>query len=136
MKQNSEYLVQKFNSTSKKIFISFMVLFFLGGAIGASLQSLHVTWKWLEIISITLLAISVLLLAISWITPGILILLRVPWLAHAWLRGINPVAISNTSWEQLSGFQKVLIYFGSILISSFTLFGIVTFILRGIRGKW
>jgi hypothetical protein len=134
MKQNSEYLVQKFNSISRKIFVSFLVLFFLGGAIGASLRSLHVTWKWLEIISIILLAISVLLLAISWITPGILILLRVPWLAHAWLRGINPVAISDTPWKQLSGFQKFYFCFMSIVISGITLFGIVTFTLQGIRG--
>jgi hypothetical protein len=77
--------------------------------------------------------ISELLLVVSWVTPGILIVLRVPWLAHAWLRGINPIAVPSTPWEQLSGGRKASIYFYAIGISALTLFAIVGFILYTIQ---
>jgi hypothetical protein len=134
MKRSSEFTIQKFTSTSRRIYFLSIVLFFLAGAIGILLQSLSLKWKWFGVISIVLLIASVLLLAISWITPGILIISRAPWLAHAWLRGINTTIVWDKPWEQLSGFQKFLIYFWSLLLSGFTLLAIVGFILQAIRG--
>jgi hypothetical protein len=110
------------------------LLFCFSGAIGITLQFLELKWKWLEIICMTLFSISAVLLVISWITPGVLIILGTPWLAHAWLRGINSSVIWDMPWEQLSGIQKFLIYFWAIFISGSALLAIVTFILLSIRG--
>jgi hypothetical protein len=111
-----------------------MLFFCLSGVILTLLQLLELKWRWLEIINITLFAISVLLLAISWLTPGILIILGTPWLAYAWFRGMNTAIVQDKPWEQLSGFQKISIYFWAIFISGFTLLAIIAFILLAIRG--
>jgi hypothetical protein len=112
MNQNPERIIQKYTSISRRIFLSVWLLFFLGGVIAAAKIFLELEWKWLEVTGMVLFSLAELMLALSWITPGILIGFGVPWLAHAWLRGINPVAISDTPWEQLSSGKKVLTYFG------------------------
>lgn len=108
-----------------------MALFFLAGVIGIFAEAYDL--KWLGIIILSLIVISMTLLLISWIMPGALILLGVPWLARSWLRGINPIAISATPWEQLSGLQRILTYFWSVTISGFMLLAIIGFILQAIR---
>jgi hypothetical protein len=133
MSQEHQSTVQRLTYISRNIFYSFLLIFCLSAVFGIFSQVLEISWTWFEVIGHALLVFSVGLLVISWITPGILILLGKPWLAHAWLRGINPVAIWKTPWEQSSGFQDFLIYFWSILFSGFTLFGIIGFILQSFR---
>lgn len=133
MNWRSESTVKMFASISSRIFISFIVLFCLSGTIGALSIFYEIKWKWLEVFNALLYIISELLLVVSWVTPGILIVLRVPWLAHAWLRGINPIAVPSTPWEQLSSGRKASIYFYAIGISALTLFAIVGFILYTTR---
>lgn len=130
MIQEHQSTVQRVAYISRNIFYSFMLIFVTVFVISFLLE---ISGTWFELIGRVLLVFSVGLLVISWITPGILILFGKPWLAHAWLRGINPVAIWDTPWEQSSGLQKFLIYFWSILFSGFTLFGIIGFILQSFR---
>ena len=87
MKWNSELIVKKTTLISRRLFWSFMGLFFFAGVISAFAESFGP--KWLEVIVAFVGGISLILLAISWTAPGILILLGVPWLSYAWLRGIN-----------------------------------------------
>ena len=105
----------------------------MSGAIGIPIQVLELGWKWLEILGGVFIVTALLLLAISWITPGILIIFGVPWFSHAWLRGINPIVVWKKPWEQLSGFQKTLIYFWSLLFSGFTLLTIIGLLLQNFR---
>jgi hypothetical protein len=91
------------------------------------MQFLELKWKWLEMTSIILFSISAVWLVISWITPGILIISGRPWLAHAWLRGINKEVIWDTPWEELQRTQKFAIYFWSIFISGSALGALIVF---------
>lgn len=106
MEKDSDRLFQEISILSKKIFISFFVFFL--GAFVLSMAKVG----WLASISF---AISYILIFISWIAPGSFIIFGKPWLAHAWFRGINPIAISKTPWNQLSGFKKFLIYLNSLV---------------------
>ncbi len=133
MKNRSESMMQRITATSRNIFSSAILFLCLAGVISAFFQLLGLKWKWLEIVSTMLFVISVFLLAISWVTPGILIILKTPWLAHVWLRGINREVIWDKPWEQLSSIQKSLIYFWSILFFCFVLLAIIAFILQIIR---
>jgi hypothetical protein len=69
-----------------------------------------------------------ILASISWITPGILIVLKFPWLAQFWLRGINSFWFSGDPWDQLTGWKKFTIYFFSILFSSTAIIAIASYI--------
>ena len=133
MMQNEAATVQKVYRISKRIFWSSILIGCLSALLGIPLQILELTWRWFDIFGGVLIAIAMLLLVISWVTPGILIILGVPRLTHAWLRGINPVAIRNKPWEELSDFEKVLIYFWAILLSGFTLLAIIGFTLENLR---
>ena len=84
---------------------------------------------WLVLIG-GLAFVGAILFFVSWITPGILIILRVPWLAQAWLRGIDPFAYTDKPWEQLSTIQRFSVYFVSLLLSTFAVTGIIYFITR------
>jgi hypothetical protein len=68
--------------------------------------------------------------SISWITPGILILLNLPRLAQSWLRGINTVWIPGEPWEQLTDWKKFLIYFYSTIFSVITIVAIANYIIQ------
>lgn len=56
-----------------------------------------------------------LLFCVNLIMPGILILLKLPWLALAWLRGRNPIVFSATPWEELSKERRSLVFTNSII---------------------
>ena len=133
MKQDYNPAVQRVTYTSRKIFLSSILIFLISAAIGIPIQVLELRWKWLEILGGVFIVIALLLLAISWITPGVLIIFGVPWFSHAWLRGINPLAVWKKPWTQLSGFQKALIYFWSLLFSGFTLLAIIGLLLQNFR---
>ena len=106
-----------------------MLLIILAGTLSA--LNAYVNWKWLEIPGSILTAVIFILFIISWITPGLLVVLGTPQLVHAWLRGI--LGVRNKSWEELSDIEKVLIYFWAILLSGFTVLAIVGLILQDFR---
>ena len=133
MKSKSEITAEKVYSASKRIFWSCMLLIVLAGSIGVLIGSFELTWKWLGVLDSILTAVIFILLIISWITPGILVILGTPQLVHAWLRGINPIGVRNKPWEELSDIEKVLIYFWAILLSGFTILAIVGFFLSNSR---
>jgi len=137
--KNPEITVQKFTSVSGKFIVFVIVFFFLSGVISAVTTYLELKWIWLEAIAKMLILCALLLLGVSWITPGLLIILGVPNFAHAWLRGLSPIWFSNIwfsnkPWEKLSGDEKFPIYSSAIALSAVTLFAIVGFILQFLRG--
>jgi len=58
---------------------------------------------------------SMFLVCVSGILPGLFILFNAPWIAQAWLRGMNPHFIPETPWEKLSKGKKFSIYFYSVI---------------------
>jgi hypothetical protein len=133
MKWKSRITVEKTFLASRRIFWSCMLLIILAGSIGVLIKYSELTWSWLGIFDSILTAVIFLLLIVSWITPGILVILGTPQLVHAWLRGINPVGVRNKPWEELSDIERVLIYFWALLLPAFTLLAIVGFILSSFR---
>ena len=131
MNSKSEFTVRKTVLISRLIFWLFVGLFVLAGLINevAEINNLN----WLKLIPPFAGGISLILLVISWIMPGILILKGLPWLARAWHRGINPILDSDTPWDQLPSAQKFLTYFWSVLISGFALLAIIGLIIQAVR---
>ena len=125
MNQKSELAINKITTISRRIFWSSIGLFFFTGLISMFTESYEV--KWLNIFVSFVGWISLILLSISWLMPGVLILLRVPWFAHAWLRGINS-RLTSKPFEQMSNGEIFLIYFWSIIISVFMVLAIIVFI--------
>jgi hypothetical protein len=127
----SDFTAEKTFLISRRIVWSYLALFLLGVLIGQLTESYDLNW--LKVIVQFVGVTSLILLAISWTMPGVLILLGVPWLARAWFRGgINPI-VSDTSWEELSGVQKFLTYVWSLGISGFTLLAIIGLIIQFFR---
>lgn len=62
---------------------------------------------------------------VSWITSGIFVILWRPWLAHAWLYGINPIMISSKPWTQLSDLAKIGISAQSLIMALFASVGLI-----------
>jgi len=121
--QNSESIFQKFMLISRNIF--FLIFLFILIVVFSGMFG--ITWLgWIE-------SISVFLIFVSLVTPGILVLLKVPWLAQAWLRGINPFGFPATPWEQLSTGAKFSVYFSSILSSASIIIIIIVFAFRYIQ---
>jgi len=109
-------LFREIATLSKNIFLSFFV-----SAI-CSLLSQLLGIKWL----LTIFGILFLLVFfVSWITPGVFVILWRPWLAHAWLYGINPIMISSKPWTQLSDFAKTGICAQSLIMASFASVGLI-----------
>jgi len=92
-----------FVSIPRKINLLFLILFFGGGVLGMLLQI-----KWLSFI-------GPVLICISGLVPIVLVVLRLPNLAQAWFRGINPYWFPAIPWEQLSNGQKFSVYFYSVI---------------------
>lgn len=134
MKWKSDAVVQRTVLISRRIFWVFFIIFFLLAGLIRELAEFY-KLNWLLMTTPFIGGISLTLLAISWIMPGILILLRLPWLARAWLRGVNPIAVTATPWEQLSSGQKFLTYVWSLVFSGFTLLAITGLIIQAFR-KW
>ena len=127
----SESIVNKTVKISRRVlWVYFIILFLLAGLLYELTEILNLNW--LRIFVLFMGAISLVLLAVSWGTPGILILIGKPWLARAWLRGINSIAVSATPWEQLSGWQKLLTYMWSFIFSGFTLLAISAVIIQAL----
>lgn len=108
----------KFHKYSKKTIVYFIIFFVLYGLVIAILTFFEINAEWLRRISVVLLIFSELLLAVSWLTPGILILTRFPSLAYAWLEGMNLFSLSYTlvPWKELTSLQKTSTYFLGITL--------------------
>ena len=128
----SEFPVKNIVSISRGIFWVYLPTFFLLGWLLNELAKINI-FKWLSFLGLFIGGIAWILLAISCSLPGILILLGAPWLARDWLRGINPIVISDTPWEQLSIWQKFLTCFWALAIFGFTVLTIIGLILQASR---
>ena len=132
MKQKQENRPRKIASILKGLFGIFFIILFLIIPMISEEAGLFIL-KWLKFIPPIIGSIALILLAVSWIMPGIFVVLGKPQLAHKWLRRINPVVISATPWGQLSGRQKLFTYIWSLTISGFTLFAVIAVILYALE---
>jgi hypothetical protein len=114
MEWKSESIANKTKVVSRRISWLFFPMFFIGAGLMTEVARID-GLKLLGSLSPFVGGTSLILLAISWLMPGVFLLLGVPWLAHAWLRGINPIAVPSTPWEQMSPGGKIFVYFHSIL---------------------
>ena len=127
----SESVVNQTVKISRRIlWVLFIIFFLLAGLLNELTEIFNLNW--LRVFLPFIGGISLISLAISWVMPGILILIGKPWLARAWLRGINSIAVSATPWEQLSGWQKLLTYIWSFIFSGFTLLAISAVIIQAL----
>jgi hypothetical protein len=133
MRWLSEITAKNVASISSKLFIFGILLICFSGAISALSTFLQITSSFFQAVGSLLSVTGILLLFLSWITPGILIVLGFPKLAHSWLRGINPIAVSSSSWEELSDGQKIAICVYGIALSALTLLFTVGFLLHNFR---
>jgi hypothetical protein len=117
MKTNSEANIQKFAAASRKIFISFLMLFLASGLISTLLTYLELNVPALGWVAGTLLLISFGLLAVSWITPEVLMLAGAPELGLAWLRGMNWISPAGKPWTELSTGERGSVYVAAIVLS-------------------
>ncbi len=127
MKQVTELMVYKF---SRKVLILAFICFLSSGVTGGMVTLLEVTWKWLSPISTGLFAFSAVLFMFSGISPGLLVVLRTPWLAHAWLQGARLNGRSYASWDELSNTKRFWVVFYSIVISVLVLITIAGLIIN------
>ena len=95
MKWKSGITAERTFIASRRIFWFWILLIILAGTLSA--LNAYVNWKWLEIPGSILTAVIFILFIISWITPGLLVVLGTPQLVHAWLRGI--LGVRNNSVE-------------------------------------
>lgn len=100
MEDNSERFF-KLVSVSQKIQFLFYILFPIGVILGMI--------SGVKLISY----IGPSIICTSWLVPGISIVLRAPWVAQAWLKGINS-SFPAAPWNELSKGQKFSIHFYSL----------------------
>lgn len=103
--------------TSRVFNLLLVLLLFPGGiALGVILNT-----KWLGLI-------AMFLLCVSGIIPALFIFINTPWVAQAWLRGMNPRFFPETPWEQLPKGTKFSVYFYSAIGFIASLAGIIIII--------
>ena len=134
MNNNFGTIEQKFAFISRRIFLSVFVFGILSWATSEVTLFLKSEWIGLVIIFRMLFLLGALALAISWITPGLLIFSGNPKLVHAWLRGINPLIIPKMPWEELSNSERLFVTINAIALTGAALFAIVGFTLYYIQG--
>ena len=134
MNNNFGTIEQKFAFISRRIFLSVFVFGILSWATSEVTLFLKSEWIGLVIIFRMLFLLGALALAISWITPGLLIFSGNPKLVHAWLRGINPLIIPKMPWEELSNSERLFVIINAIALTGAALFAIVGFTLYYIQG--
>ena len=97
MKWKSESTVNRTTKISTRIFASGWIFFLLAGLMGILADQFDL--KFLGLLAPFVGGVFWILLTISWLMPGVLLLFGVPWLAHAWLRGVTNIWIPAKSWE-------------------------------------
>lgn len=100
MADNSERFF-KLVSVSRRIQFLFYLLFPVGAILGMISRVILFSY------------IGPSLIFVSWLVPGLSIVLGAPWIAQAWLKGINS-SFPATPWNQLTKGQKLSIYFYSM----------------------
>lgn len=98
---NSERFSQ-LATVSKRIQILFLILFPVNAILGTILKT---TW---------IFYIAPAIFCISWLLPGILLVLGFPSLAQAWLKGMV-LYTPDKPWRELSTRQKLFVYFHSLM---------------------
>ncbi len=83
---------------------------------------------WLERVLTAIFSIGEVALALSLVAPAVLLAFRLPLLALAWLRGVNPTFFSAETWSDLSGTKKFQVYFHSIFLLLVTILGVISLI--------
>ena len=109
MNSKSEEIALFVLNISRTVFI-LAILFVLGAAISDQ---------------IILGVLGLFLASVSWITPGILLIIKVPWLAQSWLRGINTNWVPGGPWDGLPNFKRFLVYFYATLLSVFMIAALI-----------
>jgi quinol-cytochrome oxidoreductase complex cytochrome b subunit len=94
------------------------IAFFVGAAISILTQG--VMW-----LTIGLFTFGALLFCAGLIVPAILLILKQPHLAYAWLRGSNPLVYANVHWEELSDDKRRSVYIHSMIALAFAIAFIV-----------
>ena len=101
----SQIAFEKYENFSRNIFWCSIVFMIFSGV----LSTVNAGWSnWL---SSFFFIFVLILIIVSWTTSGLLVILGKPWLAQAWLRGINSFIIPATPWDELSIGKKIMIYF-------------------------
>lgn len=124
MDEYKDRMAVEISKLSRNIFFSSL------GFAPLSVLSEILQLNWLVVAFTVLFVVAVL---ISWITPGIFLMLGKPWLAHAWLRGINPIWYSATPWRQLSLGAKVYIIVQSTIIAVFASMALIIVFLNAFK---
>ncbi|MBC7877698.1 MAG: hypothetical protein H7Y59_11065 [Anaerolineales bacterium] len=129
MKQNSEDIVQKITSISRRISLFIFISVLLSALIGGVMIYLDLRWAWLNMIGKSLLIFLFIALSVRFTASGVLFIFRYPKLAYAWFRGTF-LNRSDRLWEQLSNDEKFFVYLNSIAPLIVILLGIVILILH------
>jgi hypothetical protein len=120
----SQTTFEKYEVISRGTFWCALTLLICTGALSI------VNAGWSNWLSSVIFLFVLILIIVSWATPGLLVVSGKPWFAQAWLRGINSLIIPATPWEELAIGKKIMIYFYSISSSAFVIFGVVAFIMN------
>ncbi len=134
MNKKTEKILEKCTKISRKISILavvFFISFALISLLANYLEHIESSWILIETTAKILLIFTLVTVLISWLTPGIFIILFHPEVSHAWLQGIRP-SFSKKDWDQQSNIEKAYTYFISLLLFGFTIFGIVALIINEI----
>src|SRR5689334_10393307 len=116
MKLNSQADLEQFAFTSKRVFVFFLACFLFSGLLSTLVIFLEIDAPVVDWMARMLLAISFVILAVSWITPTVLMAAGAPELALAWLRGMNWIGPSAKPWRLLSSGERASIYFAVTLL--------------------
>jgi hypothetical protein len=103
MKNYSEQTFLQLVSVSRSV-VALFFIFLISGAITGI--------NWLG-------TVAIFLALISWLIPGIMLISRTPWFALAWLRGMNPIWVPKTSWNELSRESKFSVCFVAVVFFLF-----------------
>ena len=114
MKDRSQKTAVVIRDFSRNIFILLLLIMFVAIITGIKI----LVW------------LGGVLLVVSWLTPGVLLILNRPWLAQSWLRGINSAWIPASPWEELSSGKKFLIYINSLIFFGFVVVAFLVFVIK------
>ena len=117
LKDGSEKIASVARDFSRNIFILIWVFWFAG---------IITRFK-------ILVWLAVVLLVVSWLTPGILLILNRPGLAQSWLRGLNSTFIPASPWEKLSSGKKFLVYINSLILSGFVVIAFIVYMIQWLQ---
>ena len=113
LNQNLEIVEQRLSFVAGTMMLLSIALFASAGVLLMAQSA-----KWLIIGIFTM---GGFLFCVNVMVPGILLLLRRPNLAYAWLRGRNPLMYAHVHWEELSANKRRSIYVDSVMALVFVI---------------